>query len=449
MSGGAARSVDADAVLNAAIGEALHGRSPLVIVNSPPGAGKTFLVECAAAAGAVGDDMRVLCLTPGVAQAYDIAERLLSYALPRLELVHAKHRRTPPRLRGRLAPFNGWSPALNSGPGVVVANCHLVAAYRPQLPPGSFDLLIVDEAYQLSANNFLPVADLAPRVLMVGDPGQLPPVISVDTANFEAAAHPVHWPVPAYLLKRFPQTPLYSLPSTRRLLPDTARMVQRAFYPALPFASVVDPASRRLQFGVRGIDARLDPALDAIAGGASLVGVLLPGSAPAHEEADPDLAALLAELAERILVRQAAWVGEHRLGQSDIGCIDPNVLTGGAVSDRLRRAGLREVRVDTVERWQGLEVPVAIVRHPLSRAGDPEPFDLEAGRWCVSLSRHRIGCIIAARGSVSDVLREYVHPCDTAAAGARDDVWSGFQAHRSIWAELQRQERIFQVAAPS
>jgi hypothetical protein len=436
---------DADRALDAAIDHAVYGAAPLVIVNSPPGAGKTYLVECAAVTAAVAAGMRVMCLTPGVAQAYDVAERLLAHNLPRLELVHAKHRETPPALRGQLTVSNGWSAGLNVGAGVVVANAHIVAAYRPQLLPGSFDLLIVDEAYQLSANNFLPVADLAPRVLMVGDPGQLPPVISVDTSNFEAHAHPVHWAVPLYLLRKYPQTPVYSLPSTRRLLPDAARLVQHAFYPDLPFASVVDPATRRLRFPVRGIDAQLDPALDALADGASIVAVVLPGSAPAHEETDPELAAVMAALIERILVRQGTWMGQRQLGEADIGCIDPNVLTGGAVSDRLRRAGLRDVRVDTVERWQGLEVPIAVVRHPLSRVGDPEPFDLQAGRWCVSLSRHRLGCIIVGRASVEDVLREYVHPCDTAAAGARDDVWSGFQAHRSIWAELRQQGRLFRL----
>ena len=445
MTDRAQRLPTADQMLDAAIEHALYGDAPLVIVNSPPGAGKTYLVECAAVAAAVAAGMRVICLTPGVAQAYDIVERLLAYNLPRLELVHAKHRQAPAALQGRATVSSGWSPALNIGPGVVVANAHIIAAYLPQLPPGSFDLLIVDEAYQLSANNFLPVADLAPRVLMVGDPGQLPPVIAVDTSNFEAHANPVHWAVPRYLLRKYPGTPVYSLPSTRRLLPDTARLVQRAFYPDLPFTSVVDPATRRLRFAVTGIDARLDPALDALVGGASIVALLLPGSAPPHEEADPELAAVMAALIERIMVRQGTWAGQRQLSTGDIGCIDPNVITGGAVSDRLRRAGLRDVRVDTVERWQGLEVPIAVVRHPLSRVGDPEPFDLQAGRWCVSLSRHRLGCIIVGRGSVEDVLREYVHPCDTAAAGARDDVWSGVQAHRSIWAELQQQGRVFRL----
>jgi hypothetical protein len=436
---------NADEILDAAIEHALYGDAPLVVVNSPPGAGKTYLVECAAVAAAVAAGMRVICLTPGVAQAYDIVERLLAYKLSRLELVHAKHREAPLALQNRVTVSNGWSAGLNAGPGVVVANAHIIAAYRPQLPPGSFDLLIVDEAYQLSANNFLPVADLAARVLMVGDPGQLPPVVSVDTSNYEAHANPVHWSVPRYLLGRYPITPVYSLPSTRRLLPDSARLVQRAFYPDLPFSSIVDSSSRRLHFPVPGIDGRLDTALDALAAGASIVALLLPGSAPAHEEADPELVAVMAGLVERIIVRQGTWVGERQLGAADIGCIDPNVITGGAVSDRLRRAGLRDVRVDTVERWQGLEVPIAVVRHPLSRVGDPAPFDLQAGRWCVSLSRHRLGCIIVGRGSVEDVLRDYVHPCDEAAAGARDDVWSGFQAHRSIWAELQQQGRLFRL----
>jgi hypothetical protein len=47
-------------------------------------------------------------------------------------------------------------------------------------------------------------------------------------------------------------------------------------------------------------------------------------------------------------------------------------------------------------------------------------FDLEAGRWCVALSRHQIGRIIVARQSVTDLIDDYVHTCDTVAAGARD-----------------------------
>ena len=62
--------------------------------------------------------------------------------------------RTHSLLVGRIADSNGWAPGLNSGPGIVVTNVHLLASYLSVLGPGSFDLMIVDEAYQLSASDF-------------------------------------------------------------------------------------------------------------------------------------------------------------------------------------------------------------------------------------------------------------------------------------------------------
>jgi hypothetical protein len=437
------RKDDADRVLDEAIERALFGTDPLTIVKSPPGAGKTFLVECASTVAVQAPAMRVAVVTPGVSQLYDIAYRLLGYDLPRLELAHAKHRSLPSNLHGRIAASNGWNGSLNVGAGVVVVNAHLLASYLQQLPPGVFDLMIVDEAYQLSASDYLPISDLATRVLMVGDPGQLDPVTSTDTSNFETSAHKIHWSAPDYVLDRFPATPVFGLPVTRRLLPDTSNLIQRSFYPDLPFTSVVDPMDRCLRFNVPGVERGIDDALNAIADGASLVAVTVSGEAPAHEEADLQVAEVMARLADRILMRQAGWVGHRTLSEADIGCIDPHVIAGGAVSDRLRQVGRANIRVDTVERWQGLQLPISIVRHPLSRAGRPTAFDLEAGRWCVSLSRHQIGCIVVARESVTSLIRDYVHACDTVAAGAKDTTWSGFEAHRTIWSSLADQRRVF------
>ena len=257
----------ADRVLDAAINHALFGTAPLTIVKSPPGAGKTFLVECATAVAVAHPAMRVVIVTPGVSQLYDVARRLLEYRFPRTELAHAKHRVLPTDLIGRITASSGWAPWLNNGPGVVVTNAHLLAAYLHRLPTGTFDLMIVDEAYQLAASDFMPIAGLATRVLMVGDPGQLDPVTSADTTNLEAAPHKIHWSAPAYVLDRFPDTPVFGLPVTRRLLPDTAALVQASFYPDLPFESVVDPNTRRLCFTVSGVERGIDDALDAIAAG--------------------------------------------------------------------------------------------------------------------------------------------------------------------------------------
>ncbi len=434
---------DADRVLEEAIAGALFGPNPISIVKSPPGAGKTYLVECAVAVAVGQPGLRVAVVTPGVSQLYDIGERLLAYRQPRLELVHATHRHLPPELQGRITASNGWAPGLNIGPGVVVANVHVLSANLTKLGRDVFDLLILDEAYQLAASDYMKIAHLAPRVLMVGDPGQLKPVVSVDTANLEASPHKIHLSAPAYVLDRFPDTPLYGLPVTRRLLPDTANLVQASFYRDLLFRSAVDPSERRLRFGVAGVEPVVDSALDAMASGHSLVAITLPGSAPAHDEADVELAALIARVADRVLTRQAEWVGQRVLTENDIGCIDPHVISGGVIGDALRQSGRGGIRVDTVERWQGLQMPISIVRHPLSLIEQPVAFDLEAGRWCVSLSRHQIGCIIVARESVTDLIRDYVHGCDTVAAGARDVTWDGFEAHRTIWRTLMSEGRIY------
>lgn len=434
----------ANRILDEAINHALFGADRITIIKSPPGAGKTFLVECATVVAVTAPSMRVLIVTPGVSQLYDIADRLLQYDLPRLELVHAQHRSLPSFLEGRITPFNGWDEKLNVGPGVLVTNAHLLAAHLNKLGPNAFDVMIVDEAYQLAATNFMPVADLAERIMMVGDPGQLDPVISVDTSNLEANLHKIHWSAPAYILNRFPNTPVFGLPVTRRLLPDTSDLIQSSFYPDLPFSSLVAPESRRLRFGTPGISA-IDQALEAIAQGASLVAVTVPGGAPAHLEVDPEVAEAIAAIADRFLVRQAEWVGQRFLSEAEIGCIDPHVVAGGAIRNRLRQYGRNNIRVDTVERWQGLQLPISIARHPLSQAGRPTGFDLEAGRWCVSLSRHQIGCIIVARESVNQVIREYVHSCDTVAAGAKDATWLGYLAHRNIWNALTSQGRIFNL----
>jgi hypothetical protein len=438
-------AASADRVLDEIVERALFGTDPIVIAKSPPGAGKTFLVECAAAVAVAHPRARVVIVTPGVSQLYDIGRRLLDYNFPRLNVAHAKHRELPPDLVGRIAATRGWDPILNCGPGVVVTNVHLLAAYLHQLSAGAFDFMIVDEAYQLAASEFMQVAHLAPRCLLVGDPGQLNPVSAADTTNLESGPHKIHWSAPAYVLDRFPGIPVFGLPVTRRLLPDTARLVQAAFYPDLPFDSIVDPRSRQLRFAIAGAERGIDDALDAVASGHSLVGLTLPGSAPAHEEADLDLAALIARVANRVLLRQAEWIGQRRLMEADIGCIDPHVISGGAISDSLRKLNHSGIRVDTVERWQGLQLPISVVRHPLSLTQRPAAFDLEAGRWCVSLSRHQIGCIVVARESTTALIRDYVHGCDTVAAGARDVTWAGFQAHRMIWKTLQDQGRIFSL----
>ena len=45
--------------------------------------------------------------------------------------------------------------------------------------------------------------------------------------------------------------------------------------------------------------------------------------------------------------------------------------------------------------------------------------------------------------NATEIIREYIHGCDTVAAGAKDVTWTGFEAHRSIWKALVDQRRVF------
>jgi hypothetical protein len=423
----------------------LYRGVPLLIVDSPPGAGKTWLVEEVVAAAVTGARMRVCIVTPRASQGFDVLLRLINrFALPRVEALVARHRSMPPALAGQVLRIDSASN-LGVGPGVVVTTAHKLAAGLNALPSRSFDLMVVDEAYQLAAKDFYPIADLAPRILLVGDPGQLDPLVTVDITRFEGADHKVHWPLPRAILNQYPAIPVVRLPATRRLVPDTTTLIQPSFYPDLPFVSLADPNQRRIRLPVAGMVGAIDHALDLIVGGASVVAVLLPERGPTFEEYDLDVATVMADIAHRVLQRQAQSPAGVRLSEAEIGCIDPHVASGETVAARLRMHGSGGIWVNTPEQWQGLETQITVVKHPLTEANGPSGFDLKAGRWCVSLTRHTHACVIVGRASIGRVLAEYAHECGETPSGAVDDIWAGYRAHATIWSELERRGRLIQL----
>ena len=65
----------------------------LVIVESPPGAGKTWLVEQIVAMGVLCAGFNVCCVTPRASQGFDLLARLTAnFQLPRVEGLLAVHR---------------------------------------------------------------------------------------------------------------------------------------------------------------------------------------------------------------------------------------------------------------------------------------------------------------------------------------------------------------------
>jgi AAA domain len=422
----------------------LHHDYEVTLVDSPPGAGKTTLVEDVAVTAAHHCNWRVAVVTPRVEQAYDLVRRVIFGHVPTPAiLLHASQYAPSQDVVATGVVVLNHANQLPAGRGVVVGTAAKFLFSTPVLSARAFDLLICDEAYQLPWGQMSPLVHLARRLLLVGDPGQLPPLVRGDIARFEAAASKVHWPAPKELLRLHPQLPVIQLPLTFRLPQDSVDFVQPSFYSDLPFVSAARPKDRRIRFAAGGMATPIDRALDLISTGASIVGILLPERTAGVDEVDEDVASLAAEVVDRLLTRRVEWIGRRVLAAADIGYVDAHVASNAAVERSLRRRGIStEVLATTPEIWQGLERPVMVMKHPLSGTGRFDRFSLEPGRLCVMTSRHQTACVIVGRDGVDRALAKHQHNCAERPSGAEDAEWTGWRAHDVFWSELEQKGRL-------
>jgi len=420
-----------------------------VLVDSPPGAGKTYLVEQTAAKAVKDSAWRVGVGTHTRNQRDDLAIRFRRRfpAVP-LQVALASSEAPPPALVALGVPFINNFNNLNPGPGVVVStvNRHF---YSVDLVPlgasGLYDLIIVDEAYQIQfRNGGLPLDALARLRLMVGDPGQIAPFTELDTEIFESAREHVLWSLPVEMLQRQPNLRRFNIGLSRRLPPDTVRIVQPALYPHLPFTAFSTDHERRIALAAAGgLGDPIDRALDSIAAGASFVIIQIP-DAGFELEMDEDLSNLAVEVARRLHHRRASWPHEGRnvdIGR-DLFYIDSHVNSVTDAKARFDAASIN-LKADTPNVIQGQENLITIVKHPLSSMQEADAFHLDPGRLCVMLSRHKLACIVLTRGDIGAILDAYEHDCGERLVGREDTTWRGYSAHRYIWNTLQAEGRVF------
>ncbi len=98
-------------------------------------------------------------------------------------------------------------------------------------------------------------------------------------------------------------------------------------------------------------------------------------------------------------------------------------------------------KVDTAERWQGLERGLMIVVHPLSGVVAPSAFDLETGRLCVMASRHLCGLIVVRRDHLDGTLDDFI-PSAAQAIGRPDATGRGHAQHLGFWTRLAKERRV-------
>ncbi|MFE9958100.1 AAA family ATPase [Micromonospora sp. NPDC005299] len=394
-------AVAAERVITAVLADLRSGDHRGVVVDSPPGAGKsTLVVRAAVELAAAGEPLIVVAQTNE--QVDDLIDRLARKA-PELPIgrLSATDYRPTDRVKGHETVRVAAKVADLGGAAVVIGT----AAKWATVAEGVWPWAIVDEAYQMRSDALLRVAGRFERALFVGDPGQLDPFSTVETARWTGLTWDPMQSAVATLLRHNPELPVHRLPVSWRLPATAAPVVAAAFYPFTGFRAGTGPADRALALTEPGPGDRFDATVEVAASGGWALHELPARHTP---RTDSEAAAACAALALRVLHRKPVGFSELAPGGAPVTA--DRIAIGAAHRDQV--AAIRShlgaagagITVDTANRLQGREYDVTIVLHPLSGRRDATAFHLESGRLCVLASRHRHACVVVARAGIPELL---------------------------------------------
>lgn len=258
-----------------------------------------------------------------------------------------------------------------------------------RVPAGSLDLLVIDEAGQFSLADTLAVSRAAPRLLLLGDPQQLPQV--------STALHPE--PVDRAALAWLQQ-------GRDTLPPELGYLLDRSYrmHPAL--AEVCSHLSYDGRLASAPAAGRR--AIEGVAPG--LVTVLVDhrdNRTSSVEEAD-QVVALVTDLVGRTWTDPAAGrtPADRPLEPADVLVVAPYNAQVNLLRRWLDDAGFEATAVGTVDKFQGQEAPVVIVSMASSSAssGRGVGFVLSRNRLNVAISRAQHTAYLLHAPTLTDVV---------------------------------------------
>ncbi|MEU5363067.1 AAA family ATPase [Streptomyces sp. NPDC005925] len=428
---GAAATRATDAILR----DTLHGTRRGVVVDSPPGAGKsTLVVRAALELAEAGRPLMVVAQTN--AQVDDLVLRLAEKN-PDLPVgrLHSSDPGAYDKALDDLPDVRTSAKAADlTGLPVVLSTAAKWAHVKTDEP---WRHAIVDEAYQMRSDSLLAVAGLFERALFVGDPGQLDPFSIVGAEQWAGLSYDPSASAVTTLLSHNPDLPQHRLPVSWRLPASAAPLVSDAFYPYTPFRSGTGHDDRRLAFAVASDGSGPDRVIDEAAESGWGLLELPPRHTP---RTDPEAVRAVAAVVRRLLDRGGAATSER--APDPVPLTADRIAVGTAHRDQaaavraaLVELGVSEVTVDTANRLQGREYDVTVVLHPLSGRPDATAFHLETGRLCVLASRHRHACIVVCRAGVDALLDDYPST-EPVQLGTLVKFPDGWEANHAVLAHL-------------
>jgi predicted RecB family nuclease len=347
----------------------------VLAVQGPPGAGKTYT-----GARAVVDLVRAGKRVGLTASSHKVIGNLLDAVMaaareagvPVRALQKADDLQRCSDVAVRCVRSNGQVvDALDAGDVDLVAGTSWLFA-RPELA-GRLDVLVVDEAGQLSLANTLAVSRAAANLLLLGDPQQLRQPgrgIHPDGADVSALQHVL---------------------GEEEVLPaDHGVFLDRSWRMAPALCRVVSDLSYGGELQPAPVTA--GNALDAPARWSAPAGI---GWVPVEHEgngsASPEEAAVVAALVSDLM--GCSWRGggvQQIMGPADVLVVTPYNAQVNQVRGALAAVGLGAVEVGTVDKFQGREAAVAIFSLAASSGAHvPRRLDflLDRHRLNVALSR--------------------------------------------------------------
>ncbi|WP_353885774.1 TM0106 family RecB-like putative nuclease [uncultured Microbacterium sp.] len=360
-------------------------------VQGPPGTGKTYIGARVIASLVRDRGFRVGVVAQSHAVVEHMLEGVIAAGVPAVQVAKAPkdpastgHAFTAIRKNG-MAGFI----ADQSG-GFVVGGTAWDFANTNRVARGGLDLLVIDEAGQFSLASTIAVSLAAPRLLLLGDPQQLPQV-SQGTHPEPVDTSALGWVMADAAV--LPPTHGYFLSRTWRMHPRVAAPVSTLSYDGA-LASAPDAGLRSLA----GIEPGLHP---------------LPLAHEGNAVQSPEEAAEVVRLARDLVGRTYTDPGDpdaaggRALAASDLIVVTPYNAQQVLVEEALAGAGLADVRVGTVDRFQGQEAAVAIVSLAAS-SGRAAPRGLEflllQNRLNVAVSRAKVAAYVIYSPALLDDL---------------------------------------------
>lgn len=356
-------------------------------VQGPPGTGKTYTGSHVIARLVNEYGFRIGVVAQSHAIIETLLERVVEAGVPAGQVAKApKDRSSDPTFTS--IPKTGMASFLDEreGQGVVVGGTAWDFSNTTRVARGGLDLIVIDEAGQFSLASTIAVAAGAKRLMLLGDPQQLPQV-SQGTHPEPVDTSALGWVMDGDAVVR-PEYG-YFLDRSWRMHPAVAKPVS-----LLSYAGQLASAS--------GTDRR---SIDGVDPGLHVQPLRHRGNATQSPEEAAEVVRLVRDLLGRAFTEPEA--ASRPLVESDIIVVAPYNAQKQLVHEALAAAGFADVPVGTVDNFQGKEAVVSITTLAASSGRDaprgPE-FLLLQNRLNVAISRAQVAAFLIYSPALLDDL---------------------------------------------